>query len=63
MQQATAGYGHHEVVIDSPNHGIALHQVNEGHLSLFFKIYRDRMQALYEMDPQFKYVLFIGESG
>jgi len=29
LQQVIDGYGRHEVVIDNPNHGIALHEVVE----------------------------------
>ena len=57
MQHVMAGYGHHEVIIDHPNHGIALHEMSEQHLNLIFKIYRDRMQTLYTKDPRIKYVL------
>ena len=35
-QQAIEGYGHHEVIIDHSNHGIAIHQISEQHLALLF---------------------------
>ena len=57
MQQAIAGYGYHEVIIDHPNHGIALHQMREQHVTLIFNVYRDRMQAMYDTNPRIKYVL------
>jgi UDPglucose--hexose-1-phosphate uridylyltransferase len=63
MQQAIAGYGHHEVIIDHPNHGIALDQMSERHLALLFGVYRDRMQALYETDPRIHYVLIFKNFG
>lgn len=56
-QQAIEGYGHHEVIIDHPNHGIALHQFSEQHLASLFAVYRDRMRFLYETDPRIRYVL------
>ena len=62
-QQAIAGYGYHEVIIDHPNHGIALHQMSEQHLTLLFDVYRDRMQTLYETDPRIKYVLIFKNFG
>ncbi|MCI5140665.1 MAG: DUF4921 family protein [Candidatus Electrothrix sp. ATG1] len=62
-QQAIAGYGYHEVVIDHPNHGIILHQMSEQHLALLFAVYRDRMQTLYETDPLIKYVLIFKNFG
>ena len=62
-QQAIAGYGYHEVVIDHPNHGIILHQMSEQHLALLFGVYRDRMQTLYETDPLIRYVLIFKNFG
>jgi len=63
LQQAIEGYGYHEVIIDHPNHGIALHQMSEQHLTLLFNVYRDRMQAMYETDPRIKYVLIFKNFG
>jgi len=63
MQQAIEGYGYHEVIIDHPNHGIALHQMSEKHLALLFGVYRDRMQALYAKDSRIKYVLVFKNFG
>ncbi len=57
LQQAIDGYGRHEVIIDHPNHGIALHEMEEGHLRTLFGAYRDRMEALYRADPRIRYVL------
>lgn len=63
MQQTIAGYGNHEVIIDHPNHGIALYQMSDQHLALLFDVYRDRMQTLYEKDPRIKYVLVFKNFG
>lgn len=57
LQQAIEGYGRHEVIIDHPNHGTALHEMSEDHLALLFGVYRDRMRALYESNARLKYVL------
>jgi len=63
IQQAIEGYGHHEVIIDHTNHGIALHQMSEKHLSLIFAVYRDRMLSLYNSDPRIRYILVFKNSG
>lgn len=63
LQQAIEGYGHHEVIIDSPNHGIALYQMSRRHLSLLFSVYRDRMRFLYNSDPRIKYILVFKNFG
>lgn len=63
MQQAIEGYGYHEVIIDHPNHGIALHEMSVQHLVLLWDVYRDRMQTLYETDPRIRYVLIFKNFG
>lgn len=62
-QQAIEGYGYHEVIIDHPNHGIALHQMSEQHLAQLLSVYRDRMQTLYTAGPRIKYVLVFKNFG
>ncbi len=57
LQQAISGYGRHEVIIDHSNHGIAIHDMPETHLSMLFHAYQERMRQLYAMDPRLKYVL------
>ena len=63
LQQVIDGYGRHEVVIDSPNHGIALHEMTEAHLSSLFSVYQQRMEELYRSDPRLKYVLIFKNFG
>lgn len=63
IQQAIEGYGHHEVIIDHPNHGIALDQMSTQHLALLFAVYRDRMRFLYNRDPRIKYILVFKNFG
>lgn len=63
LQQVIDGYGRHEVVIDNPNHGIAIHEMTEEHLAMLFGIYRQRMQELYESDERLKYVLIFKNFG
>ena len=57
LQQTIDGYGRHEVIIDNSNHGIALHEMSNRHISLLFRTYRDRMQILYQSDDRLRYVL------
>lgn len=63
LQQAVEGYGHHEVIIDHSNHGIALDQMSEQHLTLLFAFYRDRMRFLYNTDPRIRYILVFKNFG
>lgn len=63
LQQVIDGYGRHEVVIDNPNHGIALHEMDERHLANLFVVYQQRMAELYESDPRLKYVLIFKNFG
>lgn len=57
LQQTIEGYGRHEVIIDHPSHGIAIHEMDVDHLAMIFKSYQDRMCDLYSSDPRLKYVL------
>jgi UDPglucose--hexose-1-phosphate uridylyltransferase len=63
LQQAIDGYGRHEVMIDHPEHGIALHEMSEAHLALLFGAYRDRVAALYASNPRLRYVLIFKNFG
>jgi len=57
LQQAIEGFGRHEVLIDHGHHGMAVHDMSSEHLALLFRAYRDRLKALYDMDPRIQYVL------
>ncbi len=63
LQQAISGYGRHEVIIDHSNHGIAIHDMSEAHLSMLFRAYQQRMHQLYDMDARLKYVLVFKNFG
>lgn len=63
LQQAIEGYGRHEVIIDHPQHGTAIHEMSEVHLSLLFGAYRTRMRQLYDSNPRLKYVLVFKNFG
>jgi len=63
LQQVIDGYGRHEVVIDHPNHSIALHQMSDEHLTNLFVLYQQRMAQLYESDPRLKHVLVFKNFG
>ena len=57
LQQAIDGYGRHEVIIDHPEHGIAIQDMSEDHLFRLIGMYRDRIRALYQADERMQYVL------
>ena len=57
------GYGRHEVVIDHNNHSIHVDSMQEQHLCALFKMYRERMQTLYNSDSRIKYVLVFKNFG
>ena len=63
LQQVIDGYGRHEVVIDNPHHGIALHEMDKHHLADLFTVYQRRMDELYQSDPRLKYVLVFKNFG
>ena len=63
LQHVIDGYGRHEVVIDHNNHSIHVDSMNEEHLIALFKMYRDRMQTLYDADSRIKYVLVFKNFG
>lgn len=63
LQQVIDGYGRHEVVIDNPSHGIALHEMSREHLANLFAVYQQRMAELYASDPRLKYVLIFKNFG
>ncbi len=63
LQQAIDGYGRHEVMIDHAEHGIALHEMSEAHLTALLGMYRDRIESLYAADPRIQYVLVFKNFG
>jgi UDPglucose--hexose-1-phosphate uridylyltransferase len=63
LQQAIDGFGRHEVIIDHPRHGIALHEMSVAHLTRLFCTYQKRMSELYQMDPRLRYVLVFKNFG
>jgi len=63
LQQAIDGYGRHEVIIDHPEHGIAIHEMSEDHLFRLIGVYRDRIRTLYEADGRIQYVLIFKNFG
>ena len=63
LQQVIDGYGRHEVVIDNPSHGIALHEMGREHLASLFGVYQQRMAELYGSDPRLRYVLVFKNFG
>ncbi len=63
LQQTIDGYGRHEVIIDHPEHGAALHEMSEQHLALLFAAYRTRMEQLYRSDARLRYVLVFKNFG
>jgi UDPglucose--hexose-1-phosphate uridylyltransferase len=63
LQQAIDGYGRHEVIVDHPQHGIALHDMPEAHLSALIALYRERIAELYAADERIRYVLVFKNFG
>lgn len=63
LQHVIDGYGRHEVVIDHPNHGIAIHEMSREHLANLFSVYQQRMAELYASDERLKYVLVFKNFG
>ncbi len=63
LQQTIDGYGRHEVIIDHHEHGIAVHDMAESHLTALFGVYQTRMRQLFASDPRLKYVLVFKNFG
>jgi UDPglucose--hexose-1-phosphate uridylyltransferase len=63
LQQAIDGYGRHEVIIDHPFHGIAVHEMSDSHIAAMFGAFRDRMAQLYRSDARLRYVLVFKNFG
>ena len=63
LQQTIDGYGRHEVMIDHPQHGVAVHEMSEAHLRLLFAAYQERMEQLYRSNPRLRYVLVFKNFG
>lgn len=63
LQQTIDGYGRHEVMIDHPQHGVAVHEMREDHLRLLFTAYQERMEQLYRSNPRLRYVLVFKNFG
>jgi UDPglucose--hexose-1-phosphate uridylyltransferase len=57
LHRVIDGYGRHEVIIDNPNHGIGLGEMDPDHLAALFMLYRDRIGALYRSNDNFIYAL------
>lgn len=63
LQKVIDGYGRHEVVIDHPNHGIQVGEMDVAHIEGIFAMFRDRMQEIYASDSRIKYVLVFKNYG
>ncbi|MDH5259478.1 MAG: DUF4931 domain-containing protein, partial [Gammaproteobacteria bacterium] len=63
LQQAINGYGRHEVIVDHSQHGIAVNEMSQPHISMLFQAYQSRMKELYESDKRLKYVLVFKNFG
>jgi UDPglucose--hexose-1-phosphate uridylyltransferase len=63
LQHVIDGYGRHEVIIDHPDHGIAIHEMSREHLTNLFYVYQQRMEELYASDDRLKYVLVFKNFG
>ncbi len=56
------GIGAHEVIIETPNHNEALHQMSREQIALIFMAYRERMLDL-KKDIRFKYIIIFKNHG
>ena len=63
LQQTIDGYGRHEVIIDHHEHGTALFEMSEAHLTALFGVFQTRMRQLYESDERLHYVLIFKNFG
>ena len=63
LQQTIDGYGRHEVIIDHNEHGTALFEMSEEHLTALFGVFQTRMRQLYESDERLRYVLIFKNFG
>lgn len=63
LQQTIDGYGRHEVIIDHHEHGVALFEMSEEHLTALFGVFQTRMRQLYESDERLRYVLIFKNFG
>ena len=63
LQQTIDGYGRHEVIIDHPKHGMAIHEMGPAHLALLLSAYQMRMRQLYESNARLHYVLIFKNFG
>jgi UDPglucose--hexose-1-phosphate uridylyltransferase len=63
MHRIIDGYGHHEVIIDHPNHGIQIAEMGRDHLELLFTVYQQRMVDLYRVPGKHRYVLVFKNFG
>lgn len=58
-----SGYGQHEVIVDHRQHGIRIDEMTETHLAELFRLYRDRMSALYSKSSNHTYVMIFKNFG
>jgi len=63
LQQAIAGYGRHEVIVDHVNHGLALHEFSQQHLTELLLTYQQRTREIYDSDSRLRYVLVFKNYG
>src|SRR6185503_9666625 len=56
------GIGAHEVIIESPNHGAHLADMDGAHLERILALFQDRLRDL-RKDPRFKYALIFKNHG
>jgi UDPglucose--hexose-1-phosphate uridylyltransferase len=63
LQQTIDGYGRHEVIIDHHEHGSALFEMSEAHLTALFGVFQTRMRQLYASDERLRYVLIFKNFG
>lgn len=61
-QAAVPGFGHHEVIIESPRHVASLSDLTDAEAELAFTAYRDRIRVL-KADGRYRYVQIFKNAG
>ena len=63
LQQTIDGYGRHEVIIDHSQHGIAINEMSNEHLTSLLTTYQERINQLYQSDSRLRYILVFKNFG
>ena len=62
MYEKLGGFGAHEVIIESPDHGLAMADMSLEQIELVLRVYRERCLDL-RKDPRMKYIILFKNHG